>query len=195
MTIIKTPDDFFRDATLFNPVGNTYLISYRHFIDYFNKVSTITFHEMTIGINFTYGWMPTIFDYRSDNYNKAIEILNRVKIGIVPSNEDPNIDELIILRNLFNNSIVGASKLMHFINPDIIPIWDSRVCEYLTGSKAYYQIDNITANQYLFGKNPDFPNEANPLNPGLGDFGSNYSVLCKAHYEPADKFGITKERL
>ena len=60
---------------------------------------------------------------------------------------------------------------------------------------GYYQIDNITANQYLFGKNPDFPNETNPLNPGLGDFGSNYSVLCKAHYEPADKFGITKERL
>ena len=143
MTIIKTPDDFFRDATLFNPNSNTYLISYPHFIDYFNKVSTITFHEMTIGINFTYGWMPTIFDYRSDNYNKAVEILNGVKMGIVPSNEDPNNDELIILRNLFNNSIVGASKLMHFINPDIIPICDSRVCEYLTGSKAYYQIDNI----------------------------------------------------
>jgi len=60
---------------------------------------------------------------------------------------------------------------------------------------GYYQIDSIIANQYLFGKNPDFPNEPNPLNPGLGDFGSNYSVLCKAHYEPADKFGITKERL
>jgi hypothetical protein len=60
---------------------------------------------------------------------------------------------------------------------------------------GYYEIDSITANQYLFGKNPDFPNESNPLNPGLSDFGSNYSVLCKAHYEPADKFGITKERL
>jgi hypothetical protein len=67
--------------------------------------------------------------------------------------------------------------------------------DLISYQNGYYEIDSITANQYLLGKNPDFPNESNPLNPGLSDFGSNYSVLCKAHYEPADKFGITKERL
>ena len=59
---------------------------------------------------------------------------------------------------------------------------------------GYYQIDNIIANQYIVGKNPDYPNEPNPLNSGLSSFGSNFSVKCKAHYEPADKFGITQER-
>lgn len=76
-------------------------------------------------------------------------------------------------------------------NTQVVP----EVGDLILYQNGYYQIDNITANQYLFGKNPDFPNEPNPLNPGLSDFGSNYSVLCKAHYEPADKFGITKERL
>ena len=138
MTIIKTPNDFFGDAANFSQNGSTYLISYPHFINYFNNLNTITFHEMTIGINFTYGWMPTIFDYRSNNYVIAIEILNRVKTGIIPNN-----DELFILKNLFNNSLVGASKLMHFINPEIIPIWDSKVFKYLTGRNANNQIADI----------------------------------------------------
>tara|TARA_R110002049_G_scaffold62774_1_gene167412 strand:- start:2708 stop:3217 length:510 start_codon:yes stop_codon:yes gene_type:complete len=60
--------------------------------------------------------------------------------------------------------------------------------------RGYYQVDTIIANQYFVGKNPSYPNEANPLNPGLGGFGSNFSVICEAHYEPADKFGISKER-
>ena len=30
-----------------------------------------------------------------------------------------------------NNSLVGASKILHFINPDVYVIWDSRVCSFL----------------------------------------------------------------
>ena len=139
LNIKKTANDFFTDATNFTNNGNTYLQTYPHFVNYFNNLNRITFHEMTIGINFTYGWMPTIFDYRSNNFDDAIEILNRVKNGIVP-----NDNELNILKGLFNNSLVGSSKLMHFINPEIIPIWDSRVYTYLTGLTAYsYRVENI----------------------------------------------------
>ena len=139
MTIIKTPNDFFQDANNYNINGGTYLMSYPHFINYFNNVRTITFHELTIGINFTYGWMPTIFDYRSDQFTVVLAILNRLKNGIIP-----NDNELINLRNHFNNSLVGSSKLMHFINPDIMPIWDSRVYKYLTNESAHgYRVDNV----------------------------------------------------
>jgi hypothetical protein len=85
---------------------------------------------------------------------------------------------------------------LYFLREDLV---DAKLVpeigDLISYQNGYYEIDSITANQYLLGKNPDFPNESNPLNPGLSDFGSNYSVLCKAHYEPADKFGITKERL
>ena len=52
--------------------------------------------------------------------------------------------------------MVGASKLLHFINPNVYAIWDSRVCRYLykydfgfpekipqynTKSKPHYQCD------------------------------------------------------
>jgi|GEM_PF-4230958 len=110
MTIIKTPNDFFNDVNNYNGNAGTYLMSYPHFIDYFNNVKTITFHELTIGINFTYGWMPTIFDYRDNKFTIVLDILNRLKAGIIPNN-----DELIFLRNHFNNSLVGTSKLMELI--------------------------------------------------------------------------------
>jgi hypothetical protein len=60
---------------------------------------------------------------------------------------------------------------------------------------GYYEIDVTNANQYFMGKNPDYPNDVNPINPGLEDFGSSISIICETHYVPADKLGITQERL
>ena len=60
--------------------------------------------------------------------------------------------------------------------------------------EGYYEIDNTNSNQYFFGKNPDYPNEVNPLNPGLENFGSSISIICETHYVPADKLGISRER-
>jgi len=60
---------------------------------------------------------------------------------------------------------------------------------------GYYEIESTNANQYILGKNPDYPYEPNPLNPGLGEFGSNYSIICQTNYVPGDKPGITRERL
>tara|TARA_R110000823_G_scaffold286316_3_gene404632 strand:- start:914 stop:1495 length:582 start_codon:yes stop_codon:yes gene_type:complete len=60
---------------------------------------------------------------------------------------------------------------------------------------GYYEVDNTDANQYFMGKNPDYPNNINPINPGLEDFGSSISIICKTHYVPADKLGISQERL
>lgn len=82
--------------------------------------------------------MPTIFDFRSDNFNDAVKILNNAKNGIIPS-----VKQLDILKGLFNNSLVGTTKLLHFINPEKFAIWDSRVYRYLTGKESYnYRIGN-----------------------------------------------------
>ena len=60
--------------------------------------------------------------------------------------------------------------------------------------EGYYQVDTVISNQYFVGKNPEYPNSPNPLNPDLDKFGASLSVICETHYEPADKFGITRER-
>ena len=76
------------------------------------------------------------------------------------------------------------------VNAHVVP----EVGDIIMYQNAYYEIDSIVATQYLLVKNPDYPDEPNPLNPGLSEFGSNFSITCKTHYEPADKFNITKER-
>lgn len=87
------------------------------------------------------------------------------------------------------------STIFKFLREDILDANAfPEVGDLILYNDGYYQIDNIVSNQYLLGKDPNYPNETNPLNPGLGEFGSNFSYVVKAHYEPADKFGITKER-
>ena len=61
--------------------------------------------------------------------------------------------------------------------------------------ESYFEVGTINDNQLIVGKDPAYPNNTNPLNPGLEDFGSNWSIICNAFYVPADKVGITKERI
>ena len=70
-----------------------------------------------------------------------------------------------------------------------------QVGDIILYQEGYYEIDVTNANQYFMGKNPDYPNDVNPINPGLEDFGSSISIICETHYVPADKLGITQERL
>ena len=61
--------------------------------------------------------------------------------------------------------------------------------------EGYYEVHTTNANQYFVGKDPLYPYETNPLNPGLGNFGSSISIICETYYVPADKVQITKERI
>ena len=138
-----TIDKFFRDGTNFEIKRQSDYLSYPEFLKYFSDIKTITRHNLTIGINFTYGWMPTIFDFRSNNFDEALDILNKAKTG-----RKPTADNLVLLKNLFNNSLVGTTKLLHFINPVNFAIWDSRVYRYLTNKEPHdYRIGNC--NTYL----------------------------------------------
>lgn len=125
-------DKFLQDCDNFKADEQTYYKSYPEFLQYFNAITTITKHNLVISINFVYGWMPTIFDFRSEDFDKAVEILNNAKKGVIPT-----VKQLETLKGLFNNSLVGTTKLLHFINPEKFAIWDSRVYRYLTGEEAY----------------------------------------------------------
>jgi len=75
--------------------------------------------------------MPTILKrFSLDNLTRVTGILNQLKSGTFPTEA-----ELECLKQSINNSIVGASKLMHFINPNVTAIWDSVVCKYCYGTK------------------------------------------------------------
>jgi hypothetical protein len=74
---------------------------------------------------------------------------------------------------------------------------------------AYYEVTSTNAAQYFVGKDPDYPNNPQPSNPagatyplpsplwnpGLDEFGYNVSIICQTAYVPADRVGITLERM
>ena len=61
--------------------------------------------------------------------------------------------------------------------------------------ERYYEVHTTNANQYFVGKNPDYPYDENPLNPGLDQFGYNVEVRCDCHYVPSDRLNIIKSRM
>lgn len=121
----------------------SFIISYKEFLSYFSEIDELNKHHIIIGSHFTYGWMPTIIDLKNDSIDELVRILNEVKKG-----KKLNTEELKKLRMGINNSLVGASKLLHFINPDNYAIWDSRVYKYLTNQEPYdYRINDYEAYQ------------------------------------------------
>lgn len=119
-------------------IEDRFSISYYHFLRFFEERDEITEHDLIISANFTYGWMPTILNFKSDEFGAVVSILNKAKRADRISNI-----EIILIKRLINNSLVGASKLLHFINPHIYAIWDSRICNFLTGNSHKYKVENL----------------------------------------------------
>ena len=73
-----------------------------------------------------YGWMPTILK------NYQLDVLASMPVLRIRTVENIGgaielLDDWLPSRPPVNNSWVGASKMLHFLNPDVFPIWDSRV--------------------------------------------------------------------
>ena len=77
------------------------------------------------------------------------------------------------------------------VDANLVP----EVGDIIMYSEGYYEVHTTNANRYITGKNPDYPYDENPLNPGLENFGTNLAIVCQTVYTPADRVQITKERL
>ncbi|UMB59992.1 hypothetical protein MHL31_13020 [Lutibacter sp. A80] len=77
-------------------------------------------------VAFAYSWMPTIPTIHFSKLEVSNDILLNELIKL--KSGKANIEWLFqILTPVINNSVVGVSKTLHFIAPNVIPIYDSRV--------------------------------------------------------------------
>ena len=72
-----------------------------------------------------YGWMPTILKKFSDSEPDIVGPATGCRSFEEASALIQSLDDSPI-----NNSWVGMSKVLHFINPEVFPIWDSRVAKH-----------------------------------------------------------------
>ena len=77
------------------------------------------------------------------------------------------------------------------VGANVVP----EVGDVIMYNEGYFEVDNIINNQLFVGKDPDYPNNVNPLNPGLQNFGWDVSIICQTHYVPQDKVNLVKARM
>ena len=115
------------------------------------------------------------------DYNKEIQF-SFLRDDLLGKNED------------FNGEGMSYTDTTAEYGANLVP----QVGDIIMYNEGYYEVHEAIANQYFVGKNPDYPNNENPINfPGNGDlsnYGSNISVICKTHYVQADKLGLTQAR-
>lgn len=109
------------------------------------KLKPVTENDLYLAMCIAYSWMPTMLDiYTEDNkslkgYVPIVQRFSKYKtLRDVSKNEDVIIEDLIKLAKLVNNSIVGASKMLHLFYSKTVPIIDSRV---LIGWNQFFKID------------------------------------------------------
>ena len=83
-----------------------------------------------------------------------------------------------------------------FLRDDLVDsILVPEVGDIILYYQDYFEVDTVIENQLWSGKDPRFPYNQNPLNPGLEGFGMDVSIICKTHYTSADRVQISKERI
>jgi len=124
---------------------DSYLESYPYLCAHFSDKAVVAPADVVLGAHMVYGWMPTVLGLNvntgpRDTLDEAARLLTAGK------SRDLEKDELLVLKAIINNSTVGASKLLHFVDPARYPIWDSRIYFFVHGRKRYaHQVNSVDA--------------------------------------------------
>lgn len=127
------------------PRRDSYLASYPHLCAYFADKDELDARDVVVGAHMVYGWMPTVLGLDTDAV-KGLSLAQAAALLNAARSRDLNRDELLALKGMVNNSIVGASKLLHFVAPARYPIWDSRLYRFRHGKRGHaYQVNCVDA--------------------------------------------------
>lgn len=106
--------------------------TYQYFIRHKRKLRSID--DLIVAISIAYSWMPTMLDIYDQSTKSLVALKDQVgKLKFIRSStalikKEGEVKEILFqLCNATNNSVVGASKVLHLFYPLHIPIFDSRV--------------------------------------------------------------------
>ncbi len=136
----------------------TYLLTYPEIIKFSKKSKLDDVQTFKMLALMTYAWMPRVLRIDDEYLDRAAVQLSKAKKAT-----KNNYDEIEIqpIANCLH-SLVGASKMLHFINPEVFPIWDSKIQYNLTGNNnqnAMKKLDNYydyIKQVYILVKNKHF---------------------------------------
>jgi hypothetical protein len=104
----------------------TYLATYPAIVALASEPSPLDFarfHQIAV---MAYGWMPRVLRLDREHAEPALMSLRRARTATVTDLLAGDIEP--VARCL--HSVVGASKVLHFVNPDVFPISDSGIARF-----------------------------------------------------------------
>lgn len=102
------------------------------------------FHQFAL---MAYGWMPRIVRLDPQHMENALESCQQAQAVTTANRKAVMISAIADCLH----SVVGASKVLHFIKPDVFPIWDSNIEQFRKKdvALAYKHMDQV-ANYSLY---------------------------------------------
>jgi len=138
------PDIFALEPNTTIMQDDSYILSYPHLLSYFASKQIFAIEDVVRGAHMAYGWMPTVLDIYPEMPNidlaTGADLLNKAKrTGALTDTEVEQLARLV------NNSLVGASKLLHFVSPQHFPIWDSKIYAFVFQEKPHnYRVSQVS---------------------------------------------------
>ena len=139
----------------------SYIASYDYLCGFVQRARFAENPELVVvSLHMVYGWMPTVLDLLKhdkgadslspDKLREIGQILDRAKKA-ESFKEIFTSGDFSKLKAFINNSVVGASKILHFCNPDVFAIFDSKICNvlYYPDSPTKRSHNKPTIKEYL----------------------------------------------
>ena len=125
--------------------GHTYLSTYPDIMSLAQQLNTNSERQFRQLALMVYGWMPRVLRINPSHSHNAALAMTNARNTSIDNYKSVNIQD--ISNSL--HSLVGASKLLHFINPDVFPIWDSKIQAFCGRSNSNNAMGNIS-NYYKY---------------------------------------------
>lgn len=147
--------------------SHTYLSTYPEILALLHggEIHSSQFKQLALMV---YGWMPRILRLDSAHFQLALQTANSALQATPESFENTPIQHIA---NCLH-SMVGASKLLHFISPNVFPIWDSKIQAFRGLPNGNYDMSNI--NNYL-----EYVGNVHAIvaDEGFSEFYNQYSIV------------------
>jgi hypothetical protein len=111
-------------------IEDDYYNAYSDLLDFFKKLDLKNEQNVVGAAHAVYGWMPTILKKETNAKELVAFTTDLRKIESGPNQRKSALDQLrqrLYITKAINGSTVGTSKFLHFVAPEVFPIWDSNI--------------------------------------------------------------------
>lgn len=109
--------------------NDRYLEVYPELLAGVQALLPLTRQNLILAAHSVFGWMPTQLRVNMAQVNTVLTILH----GVLHDGANVTVDDLALMASTFQptggNSVVAASKILHFFAPNRFPMWDRWVAK------------------------------------------------------------------